>query len=141
MRSYLVIRHVASTLAISFLLALPYLIARQPLEIPKLLFWSALASAAYLYYRVRKLGFLPAYDNLNISVVAVLGISFAVFQVAAQIAGLPSPLYAGHTIVAHLYDYGFIRFEMGYAAAVAVVLFILTFVLGRWAMRVFGERD
>jgi len=67
--------------------------------------------------------------------------SFAVFQVAAQIAGLPSPLYAGHTIVAHLYDYGFIRFEMGYAAAVAVVLFILTFVLGRWAMRVFGERD
>ena len=67
--------------------------------------------------------------------------SFAVFQVAAQVAGLPSPLYAGHTIVAHLYDYGFIRFEMGYASAVAVVLFVLTFVLGRWAMRLFGERD
>jgi multiple sugar transport system permease protein len=65
--------------------------------------------------------------------------SFAVFQVAAQIAGLPSPLYAGHTIVAHLYDYGFIRFEMGYAAAIAVVLFVMTFVLGRWAMRVFSE--
>jgi multiple sugar transport system permease protein len=67
--------------------------------------------------------------------------SFAVFQVAAQVAGLPSPLYAGHTIVAHLYDYGFIRFEMGYASAVAVVLFVLTFVLGRWAMRLFGERS
>ena len=67
--------------------------------------------------------------------------SFAVFQVAAQVAGLPSPLYAGHTIVAHLYDYGFIRFEMGYASAVAVVLFVLTFMLGRWAMRLFGERD
>lgn len=67
--------------------------------------------------------------------------SFAVFQVAAQVAGLPSPLYAGHTIVAHLYDYGFIRFEMGYASAVAVVLFVLTFALGRWAMRLFGERD
>ena len=66
--------------------------------------------------------------------------SFAVFQVAAQIAGLPSPLYAGHTIVAHLYDYGFIRFEMGYAAAIAVVLFLMTFALGRWAMRVFSER-
>jgi multiple sugar transport system permease protein len=66
--------------------------------------------------------------------------SFAVFQIAAQIAGLPSPLYAGHTIVAHLYDYGFIRFEMGYAAAIAVVLFLLTFALGRWAMRVFSER-
>jgi multiple sugar transport system permease protein len=67
--------------------------------------------------------------------------SFAVFGIAAQIAGLPSPLYAGHTIVAHLYDYGFIRFEMGYAAAIAVVLFLFTFVLGRWAMRVFSTRD
>jgi len=65
--------------------------------------------------------------------------SFAVFQVAAQVAGLPSPLYAGHTIVAHLFDYGFIRFEMGYASAVAVVLFLFTFMLGRWAMRVFSE--
>jgi len=65
--------------------------------------------------------------------------SFAVFQVAAQVAGLPSPLYAGHTIVAHLFDYGFIRFEMGYATAIAVVLFVFTFVLGRWAMRVFSE--
>ena len=39
---------------------------------------------------------------------------FSVFEVAI-VAGLPSPLYAGHTIVAHLYDYAFIRFEMGYA--------------------------
>jgi multiple sugar transport system permease protein len=67
--------------------------------------------------------------------------SFAVFQVAAQVAGLPSPLYAGHTIVAHLYDYGFIRFEMGYASAIAVVLFVLTYMLGRWAMQLFSERD
>ncbi len=65
--------------------------------------------------------------------------SFAVFQVAVQVAGLPSPLYAGHTIVAHLYDYAFIRFEMGYAAAIAVILFLFTFLLGRWAMRVLGE--
>ena len=67
--------------------------------------------------------------------------SFAVFQVAAQVAGLPSPLYAGHTIVAHLYDYGFIRFEMGYASTIAVVLFVLTYMLGRWVMRLFSQRD
>jgi multiple sugar transport system permease protein len=66
--------------------------------------------------------------------------SFAVFEIAVQVAGLPSPLYAGHTIVAHLYDFAFIRFEMGYASAIAVVLFVLTFALGRWAMQVFGER-
>jgi multiple sugar transport system permease protein len=66
--------------------------------------------------------------------------SFAVFQIAAQVAGLPSPLYAGHTIVAHLYMHGFIHFEMGYAAAIAVVLFIMTFVLARLSMRLFSER-
>ena len=66
--------------------------------------------------------------------------SFAVFQIAAQVAGLPSPLYAGHTIVAHLYMHGFIHFEMGYAAAIAVVLFGMTFALGRLSMRLFSER-
>lgn len=66
--------------------------------------------------------------------------SFAVFQVAAQVAGVPSPLYAGHTIVAHLYMHGFIQFEMGYASAIAVVLFVMTFVLGRVAMRLFSEK-
>jgi len=66
--------------------------------------------------------------------------SFAVFQVAAQVAGVPSPLYAGHTIVAHLYMHGFIHFEMGYAAAIAVVLFIMTYVLGQLALRLFSER-
>jgi len=66
--------------------------------------------------------------------------SFAVFQVAAQVAGVPSPLYAGHTIVAHLYMHGFIHFEMGYAASIAVVLFIMTFFLGRVSIRLFSER-
>ncbi len=67
--------------------------------------------------------------------------SFAVFQVAYQVAGLPSPLYAAHTIVAHLYMHAFINFEMGYAAAVAVILFLITFILGRLAMRLFSEKD
>jgi multiple sugar transport system permease protein len=66
--------------------------------------------------------------------------SFAVFQVAAQVAGVPSPLYAGHTIVAHLYMHGFIHFEMGYAASIAVILFIVTFFLGRISIRLFSER-
>lgn len=61
--------------------------------------------------------------------------SFAVFDIAAGFAGIPSPNYAAHTIVAHLYDYAFIRFEMGYASAVGVVLFLLTFVLSRVVMK------
>lgn len=67
--------------------------------------------------------------------------SFGVFDIATAVAGMPSPEYAGHTIVAHLYDYAFIRFSMGYASAIAVVLFAMTFILGRVCMRVFKSRE
>jgi len=65
--------------------------------------------------------------------------SLQVFDVSVQLVGLPSPLYAGHTILAHLYDYAFIRFEMGYAAAIAVVLFLMMFGLNRLIFHLFGR--
>jgi multiple sugar transport system permease protein len=68
-------------------------------------------------------------------------ISFGVFDIAVSVAGIPSPNYAGHTIVTHLYDYAFIRFQMGYSSAVAVILFILTFTLGRIAFRMLGAKE
>lgn len=60
--------------------------------------------------------------------------SFGVFATIAAFAGMPTPNYAGHTIVAHLYDYAFIKFEMGYASAIAVVLFAITFTMGKLVM-------
>jgi len=51
--------------------------------------------------------------------------SLAVAEVATQIAGFPSIQYAGHTIVTHLMDYGSLRLEMGYASAIATILFLL----------------
>lgn len=51
--------------------------------------------------------------------------SFAVADISIQLAGNPSVNYAGTTIVTHLLDYGSIRYEMGYASAIATVLFIL----------------
>lgn len=63
--------------------------------------------------------------------------SFAVFDVTRVIAGFPSPNYIGHTLVGHLFDHAFLRAEMGYASAISVVLFTITFVLGRVVMRVF----
>lgn len=65
--------------------------------------------------------------------------AFGVFDIAVAVAGMPSPDYAAHTLVAHLYDYGFIRFEMGYASAVAVVLFLISYLMGRMFTRVFRE--
>jgi multiple sugar transport system permease protein len=51
--------------------------------------------------------------------------SFAVSDISIQLAGNPSVNYAGATVVTHLLDYGSTRFEMGYASAIATVLFLL----------------
>lgn len=67
--------------------------------------------------------------------------SFAVFDVATAVAGFPTPNYSAHTIVAHLYDYAFTRFNMGYASAIAMFLFVLTFTMGRVCMRIFKSDD
>ena len=50
--------------------------------------------------------------------------SFAVSDVTMALAGMPSTDYAAHTVVNHLIDFGGIRFEMGYASAIATLLFL-----------------
>lgn len=67
--------------------------------------------------------------------------AFGVFDIAVAVAGMPSPNYSAHTIVAHLYDFAFIRFEMGYASAISIILFFITFILGRVFMKVFATKD
>jgi len=52
----------------------------------------------------------------------------------------PTPQYAGQLIVNHIEDYGFLRYEMGYAAALSVVLLIIIWLFSRIAWRLFGER-
>lgn len=51
--------------------------------------------------------------------------SFAVADIVTNLAGLPTVNFAGDTIVTHLMDVGNIRFEMGYASAIATILFAL----------------
>ena len=57
---------------------------------------------------------------------AVMSITsaFGVCDVPMALAGFPSTDYAAHTVVTHLFDYGF-RFEMGYASAIATLLFLV----------------
>jgi len=54
--------------------------------------------------------------------------SFGVADVTIVLAGFPSTDYAVHTVVNHLIDFGSYRFEMGYASAIATILF-LTMIL------------
>lgn len=58
---------------------------------------------------------------------AVMSITsaFGVCDVTMALCGYPSTDYAARTIVTHLYDYGFTRFEMGYACAIATILFLM----------------
>ena len=58
---------------------------------------------------------------------AVMSITqaFGVCDVTMALCGYPSTDYAARTIVTHLFDYGFTRFEMGYACAIATILFLM----------------
>ena len=51
--------------------------------------------------------------------------AFSVGDVGNQLVGFPSVDYATHTVMNHLTDYGSIRFELGYASAIATVLFLM----------------
>lgn len=65
--------------------------------------------------------------------------AFGVFDISVAVAGLPSVDYAAHTLVCHLYDFAFVRFEMGYASAVAVILFLITFIVGKIVRKVLAS--
>ena len=58
---------------------------------------------------------------------AVMSITtaFNVSDVPRMLCGYPSTDYAARTVVTHLFDYGFSRFEMGYASAIATLLFLV----------------
>ena len=60
---------------------------------------------------------------------AVLAIpnSFGFGSVVDALCGFPSVDYAAHTIMHHLNDYGGQRYEVGYASAIAVILFIIMY--------------
>ena len=69
---------------------------------------------------------LPAMrPQLMFGAVMQITAAFGVGDVSANLAGLPSVDYAAHTIVNHITDYGYTRFEMGYASAVATILFLM----------------
>lgn len=65
--------------------------------------------------------------------------SFAISDVSINLAGNPSVNYAGATVVTHLLDYGTVRFEMGYASAIATVLFLLMIGSNKLVQKLLGR--
>ncbi|MDD6284508.1 MAG: sugar ABC transporter permease [Firmicutes bacterium] len=79
--------------------------------------------------------------QLLFGAVQTISSSFGCGSICAALTGNPSTDYSTHTIVLHLDDYAFVRFELGYASAIAVVLFAMMLVywlfvnkiLARWS--------
>ncbi|NLK74243.1 MAG: sugar ABC transporter permease [Clostridiales bacterium] len=73
------------------------------------------------------------------AVMSIVG-AFQNGAIGVQLSGSnPTPGYAGQLIVNHIEDYGFIRYEMGYAAAISVVLLVFVYLFSRVAKRLFSE--
>ncbi len=73
------------------------------------------------------------------AVMSIVG-SFQAGAIGVTLSGSnPTPQYAGQLIVNHIEDYGFLRYEMGYAAAVSVVLLLMVLFFSRLANRLFHE--
>ena len=69
---------------------------------------------------------LPSMKNILLfSAVMQIQASFSVSGIATTLTGNPSVNYSTHTIVTHLTDVSGVRYEMGYAAAISVFLFLM----------------
>ncbi|MBN2504879.1 MAG: sugar ABC transporter permease [Bacilli bacterium] len=70
------------------------------------------------------------------AVMAVVG-TFTVGAIGVQLSGAnPTPQYAGQLLVNHIEDFGFIRYLMGYASAISVVLLLMIYSISKvtWSL-------
>ena len=61
------------------------------------------------------------------AVMQIVG-AFTADTVGRMLVGFPSTEYKAHTIMTHAFDYGWVRYEMGYSAAICFILFIVMLV-------------
>lgn len=75
------------------------------------------------------------------AVMSIVG-TFNTSGLATTLSGsTPPPQYAGWLIVDHMNDYGFARYEMGYASAISVVLLGIVMLFYMAARALFTEKD
>lgn len=53
----------------------------------------------------------------------------------------PTPNYAGSLIINHIEDYGYIRYEMGYASAISVVLLLIIYIVSKVIRKLLQSKD
>lgn len=69
---------------------------------------------------------LPAMENMLLfSAVMQIASAFSIGSVCTTLVGYPSVNYTADTIVSYLTDVGTTKYEMGYACAISVILFLM----------------
>lgn len=68
--------------------------------------------------------------------------TFNAGSIGVQLSGQnPTPQNAGQLIVTHIDDFGFIRYDMGYAATISVVLLVMVYLFSIAARKLFGDKE
>ena len=72
---------------------------------------------------------LPSMEHMLLfSAVMQISSAFSISSICTQLAGYPSVEYAADTMVSYMADVGTVKYEMGYASSIAVVLFLMMMV-------------
>jgi multiple sugar transport system permease protein len=75
------------------------------------------------------------------AVMAVVG-TFQAGAIGVALSGTnPTPNYAGQLLVNHIEDFGFIRYMMGYAAAISVILLVMVYAISKITWKFLGEKE
>ena len=72
------------------------------------------------------------------AIMQIIG-AFGAGQISMALAGFPSTNYAGETVITHIIDYGTVRYEMGYACALATILFLMMFFTQKGVVKVLSK--
>ncbi len=73
------------------------------------------------------------------AVMSIVG-AFNTGYIGVALSGVnPTPEYAAQLIINHIEDYGYLRYEMGYAAAISVVLLLMVWAISQVAYKLFKE--
>jgi multiple sugar transport system permease protein len=114
-------------------------------QIPKVFYEAAELDGANFWQQLRHIT-LPLMNTAIVFLIITLTISalqtFAFIFIMAEAGGhdMGGPLNSTRTLVIHIYDHGFKRYEFGYAAAITVVMLLLMVALTLVQIRVLSRR-
>jgi multiple sugar transport system permease protein len=75
------------------------------------------------------------------AVMAIVG-ALKAGSIGVQLSGMnPTPKYAGQLIQNHIEDYGFMRYQLGYATALSFALLAVMLLINRVVFKALGQKE